>query len=149
MVGPYGEVLTSDSVVPDNDLRSTKSALLNKSPYPCLARFRTEAKIRERTYSVWLPSHTSLKVLAQRDMIVQEFQEIFTFFLLKTDNVSGELWVDVQSLLAGSGMCTDNRMDRPGDSQTEDRPKRKYHDTYETGFRRTVPFLSRAAFTCS
>jgi hypothetical protein len=44
-------------------------------------------------------------------MVVQKLQKIFAFFLLETDDISRELWVDVQGFLAGSRMCTNERVD--------------------------------------
>lgn len=61
--------------------------------------------------SLWSPSHTGLNILAHCDMVVQEFQEVITLFLLEADNVPCELWVDVQRLLSCCWVSAHNGMD--------------------------------------
>lgn len=50
------------------------------------------------------PLHAGLEILALREMVVQEVEEIVALLLLVADNTARELWVDEERLLAGHGM---------------------------------------------
>lgn len=60
---------------------------------------------------LWYPFDSDLEVLAQRDMVVQEVQEVVTLFLLIPDDMASELAVDEQRFLASGWMPPDKWMD--------------------------------------
>lgn len=72
---------------------------------------------------VRLPSHSAVQILAVRQMIIQEFQEIVAFFLLEADNVSSKLRIDIQRLLASRRMRADKGMNLTNRSATDRRTK--------------------------
>jgi hypothetical protein len=59
------------------------------------------------------PSDAGLDILAPRNMLIQELQQVVAFFLLEADNISSELRVDKKSLLASGGMGPHNWVDGP------------------------------------
>lgn len=58
-----------------------------------------------------LPFYPSLKVLTERYMVIKEFEKVVAFLLFEADDISGELRVDIQCLLAGRRMSPHDRMD--------------------------------------
>lgn len=46
---------------------------------------------------------TALDILRERHMIIQELEQVVTFLLLEPNNISGELRVDIQTLLTRCG----------------------------------------------
>ena len=64
--------------------------------------------------SVGPPLDTAMQILAVRQMIVQELQQIIALLLFIADDVPCELRVDIQGLLAGGWVGADERMDLLG-----------------------------------
>lgn len=58
-----------------------------------------------------LPLHACLDIGREGNMVIKELQKIVAFLLLEADNVSGELWVDIQGLLTGCWVSSNQRMD--------------------------------------
>ena len=58
-----------------------------------------------------LPSGSNVEVGALGNDLVQEVQDQIRLLLLETDNVSGELWVHEDGLLAGSRVLSDDGVD--------------------------------------
>lgn len=55
--------------------------------------------------SALLPLHSALQIRRQSDVVVQELEKVIALFLLEADDPTGELRVDVESLLASGRMC--------------------------------------------
>lgn len=65
-------------------------------------------------HSTRLPPDPCLNIGREGDVVIKEFQKVVAFLLLEADNVSGELWVDVQSLLTGGWVSANQGVDGPG-----------------------------------
>lgn len=61
--------------------------------------------------SPWRPFHTSLQVLAQRNVVVQELEEPVALLLLHAYDAAGELLVDEERLFARGRVRADDGMD--------------------------------------
>jgi len=53
------------------------------------------------------PSDTALDILREGHVVVQELEKVVALFLLEANDVSGELWIDVQRFLPSCRMSSD------------------------------------------
>ena len=53
---------------------------------------------------------SDLKISPFGDMVIEELEKVFGFFVLVSNDTSGEHLIDVQSLFTCDRMNTDNRM---------------------------------------
>lgn len=77
---------------------------------PVVSKELTSYSVVPDNHGIRRPLDSSLKILTQRDVVIQELQQIVALFLLEADYVSGELWIDIKRLLAGCGMSSHERV---------------------------------------
>lgn len=59
-------------------------------------------------HGLGLPSNPALQVLRERYVVIQEFEKIVAFFLLKANDISRELRVHIQSFLPCGRVSADD-----------------------------------------
>jgi hypothetical protein len=61
-------------------------------------------------YSSGLIPSSDLEISTFGNMVEEELEEVFGFFIFVSHDTTGETWIHVQSLLTCDGMNADNRM---------------------------------------
>lgn len=58
-----------------------------------------------------LPSHSGLNIGREGNVVIKELQKVVALLLLESDDISGELWVDIQRLLTGCWVSSNHGVD--------------------------------------
>jgi hypothetical protein len=64
-----------------------------------------------KNHGTGLPFNSGLNISRESNVVIKELQEIVALLLLEPDDVSGELWIDIQRLLTGCWVSSNQGVD--------------------------------------